>query len=473
MNYTKSVYQPLVSILKEGEERFDEDFVQRLWFEGLFKKELVTQTGDCIELLQPGFWNKQAGPDFKRVALNNEKGELEVGDVELHLRAEDWAAHRHDEDDAYENVVLHVVWKFGDTHFFAGTRSRRAIRQIELASQLRVPLQDVRLFMNTSKEERMLGARIGKCARDLEAFREEEVIELLHQAGIYRFQNKVRLWSVREMALGYEQALWLGLADALGYADNRAGFTSLARILPIADLLRIKNDVKREALLFGVAGFMPGHKLPKGAAESQWLRSLWDEWWLMRNTWDERVASHLIWKRSGIRPANRPERRLAVLAKISARKNWQQFVSVCKSADGKLVQKYLEEITHPFWDYHYSVQGAALPQKVKLVGESRIQAFLFNVTWTLGWNFTEKQPLIMRQLAVIRSTLTNQPARRAALRLLGERKNKKSVKSQLNRLLLQEGLLQVYRDFCLADASNCQSCDFPQWVEKFKSSLQA
>ena len=37
--------------------------------------------------------------------------QLWAGNIEIHIKSSDWYAHHHEEDPAYDNVVLHVVWE--------------------------------------------------------------------------------------------------------------------------------------------------------------------------------------------------------------------------------------------------------------------------------------------------------------------------------------------------------------------------
>ncbi|HRD83462.1 MAG TPA: DUF2851 family protein, partial [Saprospiraceae bacterium] len=86
-----------------------EDFLHYLWRAKRFDlADLRTTQGEPVEILQWGEYNRHAGPDFQQTRLRI--GEtLWAGSVEMHLRASEWLRHRHQDDDAYRNVVLHVV----------------------------------------------------------------------------------------------------------------------------------------------------------------------------------------------------------------------------------------------------------------------------------------------------------------------------------------------------------------------------
>ncbi len=86
-----------------------EDFLHFLWRWRRFDAQnLATTDGQALEILHPGEPNPHAGPDFFNARIRLD-GTLWAGNVEIHLNASDWLAHRHDHDPAYENVVLHVV----------------------------------------------------------------------------------------------------------------------------------------------------------------------------------------------------------------------------------------------------------------------------------------------------------------------------------------------------------------------------
>ena len=88
-----------------------EGLLQYIWQHRLWLSEdMVTGDGRRVRVIDPGLLNTDAGPDFFNAKVEID-GHLWVGNVEIHVRASDWKRHHHDEDPAYDNVILHVVEK--------------------------------------------------------------------------------------------------------------------------------------------------------------------------------------------------------------------------------------------------------------------------------------------------------------------------------------------------------------------------
>jgi hypothetical protein len=72
--------------------------------------QLKTTCGKQISILDIGTYNLASGPDFFN-------GKIEVdqvkysGNIELHVKSSDWFLHGHQFDNAYNNVILHVVFE--------------------------------------------------------------------------------------------------------------------------------------------------------------------------------------------------------------------------------------------------------------------------------------------------------------------------------------------------------------------------
>ncbi|MDR2462988.1 MAG: DUF2851 family protein [Verrucomicrobiales bacterium] len=439
----------------------DEAFVQRLWFEELYQNPLTLTDGRQIRVVQPGFWNREAGADFYHAAIIDENGKLQTGAVEIDLSPGQWRQHHHADNPRYNNVILHVVWRAGAREFFPVTVSGGAVRQAELSSQLKFPPAELREYFSATLSERELGAKRGRCGGILAALTDDAVLKILRDAGEFRFAQKRQLFRLKAAALGVEQALWLGVAEALGFAKNRAAFRGLAQRLTVGDLLTVTTDWRREALLFGVAGFMPGARLPERLAASAYARRLWDEWWQYRAAWQERVIPRAIWRLAGVRPLNRPERRVALMARLSAPVNWRMFTRLARIGNYELLQSFFAELTHDFWSTHCTLASSPSAAPAGLLGEGRLTALMFNTVWPLSAR--ENPGETEERLRRAASGQQNRLAKIAAVRLLGNR-NARGLKTSL---LAQEGLLQVYRDFCLRDFHQCRDCAFPELTEKY------
>lgn len=87
-----------------------EDFLQFLWQYRLFdENNLFTSEGEKIEIIHVGTRNSDAGPDFFNSRIRYQGIEW-AGNVEIHKNASDWNVHQHYLDEAYDNVILHIVW---------------------------------------------------------------------------------------------------------------------------------------------------------------------------------------------------------------------------------------------------------------------------------------------------------------------------------------------------------------------------
>ncbi|SDU04624.1 Protein of unknown function [Verrucomicrobium sp. GAS474] len=214
-----------------------------------------------------------------------------------------------------------------------------------------------------------------------EAMPADALLPLLEAAGAYRLRRRARRLAWRIAAVGVEQAVWEGVAEALGYGGNQVPFRHLARRLPLAYLTAL-SEGEREALLFGVAGFLPDGdvgKLPPPAREA--LKPLWEAWWPMRAGLDYAVLPAEAWSRFRIRPANRPERRLAALSRLVPQ--IPRLVRAVERRDPAIVGRICAECHDPFWSRHAAWTGKTSAKPSRLVGDDRADDLILNLFWPL------------------------------------------------------------------------------------------
>jgi hypothetical protein len=428
--------------------------LQARWFAGDFGKYFVSTTGDKIEIVQFGIWNREAGPDFRDAAIRINDAKPIRGCVEIDVVDRNWEAHGHATNPAFEETVLHVFVEKSDREFFTRTKSNRNVPQIRIdpavlpaAFSGNVPL-----------------ARPGRCQAPLRNLPEGTVRSVLDAAAQFRLKQKANRIRNKIGAHGREEALFQEIAGALGYKQNKLPFTLLAQRLSLR-LLRKKLD-DCEALLFGVAGFLETPDLDVYQRSTRgYVRQLWDRWWLHRDAMQRMILPARIWKASSTRPVNHPQRRLAALAMIAH--EWPGFrraldKAIAGGEPATTARKFFGGLEHPFWNFHYTLTADPSLKKMALVGDSRIADILANVLFPF-WRSEDVD--VWPEYAKLPAQLSSRRLETAATRLFGNDPRRPQF---LKTVANQQGLLQIYEDFCMQDNSDCAQCPFPEQMAKWK-----
>jgi hypothetical protein len=454
-------YRPIRHLRETNAPAPAELDVQALWFEQFYRPKLRTDDGRSVEIIQPGFWNHAAGPDFSRAALRwAGTTEPVVGDVEVHLRADDWHLHGHHADPAYDGTILHVVWEARkEQAFFPATSAFRRVPQVVLGTQLLAPWTELQPLCADLVQHPRPGAVAGRCSATLAALPAARVLEILRTAGRFRLRHKARRWHWRREVAGNDQALFEALAEALGFHANQVPMRLVAQRLPYA-LLRKLGAKERLAHLFGLAGFLPDESLARLRAEPRgWLRELWEIWWKARGPLDYALLGRRHWKLAGLRPLNRPERRLAALAQVVG--ILPKLLAALERRDDERFADLLLGLRDEFWEKHATLTGGELAAPCRPLGEERVHDILINVFWPLvSLDDEAKAELGLMKM----KSAPNNASRIATQRMLLAPLSAK----QQREALVQQGLLQIYRDYCLTDCSQCQSCTFPELVSAWE-----
>src|SRR5438093_2715205 len=211
--------------------------LQARWFAGDFGKQFVSTTGDQIDIIQFGTWNREAGPDFRDAAIRINGSEPIRGCVELDVINRSWETHGHAINPAFEETVLHAFVEKSDREFFTRTKSNRNVPQVCIdptilpdAFSANIPL-----------------ARPGRCQSPLKDLPDERVRSVLDAAAQFRLQQKAARIRNKIDNHGHDEALFQEVAAALGYKENKLPFTLIAQRLPLKLLHEKRDDA--EAML--------------------------------------------------------------------------------------------------------------------------------------------------------------------------------------------------------------------------------
>ena len=84
-----------------------EHVIHYIWKHKILKPDLKTTSGEKVEVIDPGTYNRDEGPDFFNAKIKI-GDTVWAGNVEIHDNASDWYRHNHQNNKAYDNVILHV-----------------------------------------------------------------------------------------------------------------------------------------------------------------------------------------------------------------------------------------------------------------------------------------------------------------------------------------------------------------------------
>ncbi|MBA3273425.1 MAG: DUF2851 family protein [Chthoniobacterales bacterium] len=423
--------------------------LQARWFAGDFGRLFRSTCDKQIEVVQFGTWNRESGPDFIDATIRVDGGQVIRGSIEFDLTNRSWEAHGHATNPAFEETVLHVFVHASDQAFFTRTLAHRNVLQVRV---------DVATLPESFAATVPL-ARPGRCHAPLRGLTEERVSGVLAGASQFRLQRKAsRLRSLID-AHGRDEALFQEIAAALGYKQNKLPFTLVAQRIPLATLRAHSADA--EALLFGVAGFLYAPDLTMYEAETRgYVRGLWDHWWPHRDAFERLVLPSPLWSYSGARPLNHPQRRLGALCAIAL--DWPAFIkSIVADDAAPRTEAFLLGLHHPFWSRHYTLTSNAAAKDMALVGKSRVAEILANVVFPLLY---PQNNTVWSDYAKLGAQLSNRRVETAVARLFGDDPRRAQF---MRSVAQQQGLLQIYEDFCLQDNSDCAHCPFPEQMQKW------
>ena len=431
--------------------------LQARWFAGDFGKRFSSTAGDEIEVVQFGTWNHEAGPEFCDAAIRINGGDPIRGCIEIDLLDRSWETHGHATNPAFDETVLHVFVEKSDREFFTRTKSNRNVPQVHIDSAVLPDAFTANIPL----------ARPGRCQAPLKDLPEERVRSVLNAAAQFRLQQKAARIRQKIDSRGRDEVLFQELAAALGYKENKLPFTLITQRLSLKSLRGAASDV--ESMLFGVAGFLQTADLDVYKKSTrEYVRQLWDRWWPHRDVLQRLILPRKIWRFSSTRPLNHPQRRLAALAILA--RDWTRLQRASGQSSVSAGRHFFQTLDHPFWNFHYTLTSKSAPKKMALIGEARVADILANVLFPF-WLAHDVDPSgsleknVWTEYFKLPAQLSNRRLETGATRLFGNDPRRKQF---LRTVANQQGLLQIYEDFCMRDNSDCAQCPFPEQLNRWE-----
>ncbi|MCX7872734.1 MAG: DUF2851 family protein [Verrucomicrobiae bacterium] len=455
---------------RDAPQKPSEKLLQAIWYHQRIKRAtLRTATGEKLRVLHPGFWNCESGPDFKNAVIQFGGEKPVQGDIEIDTRPSDWRSHSHESNPEYKNVILHIVWEPPDLT----DKSLHNIPTLYLQEHLESPLAILEDNVGVEPGVDIPVSIEGICARIFKKWNSEQIKTFLEHAALFRLEQKSVQITARAHDTGWEQALLELLFRSLGYKNNIWPFQCIGETCPY--ILEVKNgfqDVSSaEALLLGVSGLLPD-ELPRVDKENDnYIRALWDFWWRGRGALSDYILPSSVWKFSGIRPANHPQRRLALAARWLSDKQFFNKLRRWFDNNNKdyesLFLKLLMTTEDNYWNWHYTIKSKKLSSPKPLIGGERATDIAMNVVlpWFLAIaRFGRDSDAEKRTINYYLNWSPGQD--NSLLKLARKRFFGANDAVHISTAALQQGLIQIAKNFCENSDSLCSTCMLPYEISR-------
>lgn len=340
-----------------------EEFLHYIWKYKLLYNDLKTTEGDSVEILNPGFQNTNAGPDFfnAKIKINDT---IWAGNVEIHINASDWYLHNHQNDLAYDNVVLHVI--------FNNNTNIKRLNGLIIPQLVVDKCFDENIYQNYQNfihNKNWIPCE--NLYKDVDEFIVSNWLEYLLIERLERKTLELREIFVRNNN-NWEETFYQLLAKNFGFKINSYPFEILAQSLPLTYLGKHKNnEIQISALLFGQSGLLTVE------FTDDYPQLLYNEYEFLRKKYKLQPIKPYLWKFLRLRPANFPTIRLSQFSDLIF-KSTHLFSKLLECNKLDEIYNLFDVKTHPYFDNHYLFDEKLILSKQKYLGKSAIDLIVIN-----------------------------------------------------------------------------------------------
>lgn len=377
-----------------------EELLQFIWQNTLFDRtNFHTSTGDTVEIIKTGIQNFNSGPDFlnAKIKIGNTTW---AGNVEIHVNASSWNAHGHDKDEAYNNVILHVVLK-NDAVCRTAAGAEIPCAEITIDSKLEVRAKE--LF----QAKKWIFCE--PWFKDAGSFTITFWLEsLLIERLKHRSEQILRV--LKENINSWEETFYQILMRAFGFGLNADSFQEIAEKTPLIVLAKHKDNLLQlEALFFGQANL-----LPQQTASDEYVLRLQREYEFLRNKYKLEPISNNPVRFLRLRPQNFPTIRLSQFACL-VHKSSSLFSKVLGNPNIEFIFNLMSVNASEYWESHYTFnkQSSVSP---KTLGQKSLHAIVINAIAPLLFSYglyssneelQEKAIALLEAIPYERNKITN------------------------------------------------------------------
>lgn len=340
---------------------FTEDLLQFIWQYAFLEKreQLKSAEGEKIEIIHQGQRNYDAGPDFLNAKIKV-GGTIWAGNIELHLKNSDWVKHKHSNNKAYDNIILHVVYE-------NNAKLNLNCPTLELKQHIRPSLLE--------RYEQLMQLNKGiACEQHIAQVKSITKTHMLERTLVERLEEKTKAIETHlaQTNNNWNEVFYRLIARSFGLKINQDAFEHLAAHTPLKIFAKHKQNLLQiEALLFGQAGFL------ERDMQDAYFISLKKEYAYLRKLYSLKSSAAHQFKFLRLRPANFPTIRLAQLAQLLFQSE-HLFSKLSAIEHLKDLYPHFELAVSYYWQQHYQFgEESARPAKKK-IGKAFIDLIIIN-----------------------------------------------------------------------------------------------
>ena len=438
-----------------------EKLLQYCWKHRILPEgELRTADGESIEIVDTGLLNTDAGPDFFNARLRI-GDRLLAGNVEIHVRRNDWYAHGHDRDAAYDNVILHVVDAQSngpaDADSAIRTREGRILPEVKIS----VP-EEIR----ANYRELLSEDTYPPCYKIIPNVTPLSMHSWMAALQTERLKQKTEAIAERVSMLkgDWEHAYFITLARSYGFGSNSDALEQWARNMPMTSVAHHRDNLFQiESIFFGQAGMLNiasvRERLQLETAADEYFQCMQSEYEYLKHKFQMTDKYAPQWKYMRMRPQNFPTIRIAQLARLyyERRTSLSQLIE-CDTIDK--LRKMFHCGVSDYWQTHYTFGHESQPSAKQLSAAS-ISLLMINCAIPMIFAYgrqTGSEALCNRALDLLESL---PPENNTITRMW------KQVGLESRSAGDTQALIQLKKQYC--DRKDCLQCRIGYEYMKLKS----
>lgn len=349
-----------------------EDILHYVWKYKLFNKKLTTDSGLDVEVIDPGLQNTNQGPDFFNAKVKID-GKLWAGNIEIHTSSDDWNKHKHDQDQNYNSVILHIVENINCT---VSNQLGQSIPQCKITYPLHIK-ENYDFLRHSDKHV--------PCANYISSIPSVHLNSWISNLVFERLNRKTEHISdlLSRFENSWEDVFYILLSRNFGFGLNSDSFERLALSLPLRYIQKQKDNIFQiETFLFGQAGML------EDDLEDKYYQLMQKEYNFLQNKYTLIPLDSFLFKKLRSRPNAFPQIRIAQLAALLYNSEGL-FSKITTCEDLGQIRLMFHINASEYWQTHYAF-GVESAKKSKYLGDSSLDVILINTVIPMLFSYGKK-----------------------------------------------------------------------------------